>query len=88
VEELLLSATDSYIGSVMSGRQKYTCATVPEPRPFEVAITKSKRTVTDRAVSKRRIGKHVPTNAHPTIEGRLLLGNRLVNTYYSNECQQ
>jgi hypothetical protein len=30
---------------------------------------------TDWAVARRRIGKHVPTNPHPTIEGRLLLGN-------------
>jgi hypothetical protein len=42
--------------------------------------------MTDRAVSRRRIGKYVPTNAHPTTEGRQLLGNRLVNTYHSNEC--
>jgi hypothetical protein len=41
--------------------------------------------VADWAVSTRRKGKHVPTKAHPTIEGRPLLGNRLVNTYHSNE---
>jgi hypothetical protein len=29
--------------------------------------------------------KHVPTNAHPRIEGRPVLGNRPVNTYHSNE---
>jgi hypothetical protein len=36
--------------------------------------------VTDWAVSRRRIGKHVPTNAHPTIEVRPFLGNRPVKT--------
>jgi hypothetical protein len=41
---------------------------------------KIKLIVTDWAVSRRGIGKHVPTNAHPAIEGRPLLGNRLVNT--------
>jgi hypothetical protein len=42
--------------------------------------------VTDWAVARRRIGKHVPTNPHPTIEGRPLLGNISVNTYHSNDC--
>jgi hypothetical protein len=42
--------------------------------------------VTDLAVARRRRGKHVPTNSHPTIEGRPLLGNRPVNTYHSNDC--
>jgi hypothetical protein len=35
--------------------------------------------VTDWAVVRRRIDKHVPTNSHPTIKGRPLLGNRPVN---------
>jgi hypothetical protein len=34
-----------------------------------------KSIVTDWAVAKRRIGKHVPTKQHPTIGGRPLLGN-------------
>jgi hypothetical protein len=43
--------------------------------------------VTAWAVSRRRTGKHVPTNAQPTIEGRPLLGNAWVdapdnNTWY------
>jgi hypothetical protein len=41
--------------------------------------------VTDWAVSKKQIGKRVPTNAHPTTEGHPLLGIRPVNTH-SNEC--
>jgi hypothetical protein len=41
--------------------------------------------VTDWAVSRKRIGKHVPNNAHLTIEGLPLLGNRPVNTSRSNE---
>jgi hypothetical protein len=40
--------------------------------------------VTDWAVSRKRIDKHVPTNAHPTI-GHPLLRNRPVNTSRSNE---
>jgi hypothetical protein len=44
------------------------------------------KTVTDWAVAKRRIGKHVPTNPHPTTEGRPLLGNRPINTHHSNDC--
>jgi hypothetical protein len=40
--------------------------------------------VTDWAVSMKQIGKHVPTNVHPTI-GHPLLGNRPVNTSRSNE---
>jgi hypothetical protein len=42
--------------------------------------------VTDWAVSRRRIHKHVPTNELPAIEGRPVLGNRPVNTHHSNEC--
>jgi hypothetical protein len=42
--------------------------------------------VTDCAVARRRIGKRVPTNLHPTIEGRPLLGNIPVNTHRSNDC--
>jgi hypothetical protein len=42
--------------------------------------------VTDWAVAKRRIGKHVPTNPHPTIEGRPLLCNRPVSTHHSKDC--
>jgi hypothetical protein len=41
--------------------------------------------VTDWAVARRRIGEHFPTNPHPTIEGRPLLGNRPVNTHHSND---
>jgi hypothetical protein len=37
--------------------------------------------VTDWAVSRKRIGKHVPNNAHPTIEGRPLLGSDPVSTF-------
>jgi hypothetical protein len=36
--------------------------------------------VTDWAVARRRIDKHVPTNPHQTIEGGPLLGNKPVNT--------
>jgi hypothetical protein len=42
--------------------------------------------VTDWAVSRRRIGKYVPTNVHPAIVGRQLLCKRPVNIYHSNEC--
>jgi hypothetical protein len=42
--------------------------------------------VTDWAVARRKIDKHIPANSHPTIEGRPLLANRPVNTYYSNDC--
>jgi hypothetical protein len=42
--------------------------------------------VIDWTVSRKRIGKHFPTNTHPTTEGRPLLGNRPANTYHSNEC--
>jgi hypothetical protein len=41
--------------------------------------------VTDWAVARRRIGKHVPNNPHPTIEGRPLLGNRPVNIHHNND---
>jgi hypothetical protein len=44
------------------------------------------RLVTDWAVTRRRIGKYVPTNPHPKIEGRPLLGNRPVNTHHSKDC--
>jgi hypothetical protein len=40
--------------------------------------------VTYWAVSRKQIGKHIPTNVHPTIEGQPLLGNRLVNTSHNN----
>jgi hypothetical protein len=40
--------------------------------------------VTDWAVSRKRIGKHVPTKAHPTIEGHPLLGNAWVDTLDNN----
>jgi hypothetical protein len=43
-------------------------------------VQKKEHIMTDWAVGKKRIGKHVPTNPHPTIEGSLLLGNRPVNT--------
>jgi hypothetical protein len=42
--------------------------------------------VTDWAVARRRRSKHVPTKQYPTIEGRLLLGNRPVNIYHRNNC--
>jgi hypothetical protein len=38
------------------------------------------------SVAREQLGKHVPNNAHPTIERRILLGNRPVNIYHSNEC--
>jgi hypothetical protein len=41
--------------------------------------------VTDWVVSRKRIGKHVPIKAHPTIEVHPLLRNRPVNTSRSNE---
>jgi hypothetical protein len=44
------------------------------------------RYVTDWAVSRKRIGKHVPTNAHPTIEGYSLLSNRPVNIHSTIGC--
>jgi hypothetical protein len=42
--------------------------------------TKKNYIVTDWSVSRRRLGKHVPTNTHPTIEGRPLIGNDWVST--------
>jgi hypothetical protein len=57
---------------------------IPAPAGFCWVI--NNYIVKDWAVSRRYIGKHVPTNAHPTIEGRPLLGNRPVNTYHRNEC--
>jgi hypothetical protein len=41
--------------------------------------------MTDWAVSRKLIGKHVPINAQPTIEGHPLLNNRLVNSSGSNK---
>jgi hypothetical protein len=41
--------------------------------------------VIDWAVARTRIGKHVLTNPHPTIEDRPLLGNRPVNTHHGND---
>jgi hypothetical protein len=41
--------------------------------------------VTDWVVARRRRGKHVPSNPHPIIEGRPLLGKRPVNTHHSND---
>jgi hypothetical protein len=41
--------------------------------------------VTDSAVARRQIGKHVPTNPHLAIEERPLLGNRPVNINHSND---
>jgi hypothetical protein len=42
--------------------------------------------LTDWAIARKRIDKHVPTNPHPTIEGRPLLDNRPVNIHNSNDC--
>jgi hypothetical protein len=44
--------------------------------------------VTDWAVSRRRIGKYVPTNAHPTIEGRPISQQRMRNnrTSIARQC--
>jgi hypothetical protein len=46
---------------------------------MKIECLKLGNTVTEWAVSRKLIGKYVPTNAHP------LLGNRLVNISSSNE---
>jgi hypothetical protein len=42
--------------------------------------------VTRIFVAREQLGKYVPTNVHPTIEGRSLLGNTPVNICHCNEC--
>jgi hypothetical protein len=42
--------------------------------------------VTDWVVARKQICKHIPMNSHPTIEGRPLLGNRLVTIHRTNDC--